>query len=293
MTNTTLKPLRYQDISFAYGRNTVLAHFDLELNPGEVTLLAAPNGRGKTTTLWLAAGLLRPSAGHVSLLGADPFRDRQILGRVGFLADGSPLPEHWTGTQVLRFQRDTFPQWDEAESKRLQESLAFDPSQKVRALSRGDRGKLALTAVLSTRPEVLLLDEPTLGLDVAVRRQLNTEILGRLTRDGCSVLIAGHELAEAERSADRFVLLSEGRVACNEPVAELLERHRLVSWDAGMAEPPAGLDLVPLPNRMGSRALARRWDATLAAPWLHAGGHEVAADLETLYLTMVGGTRHA
>lgn len=293
MKSVSTIPLHFRDVSFAYGRTQVLEHFELQLNPGEVTLLAAPNGKGKTTALWLAAGLLRPQSGAVSVLGSDPFQERTVLGRVGFLAEGVPLPGHWTGHQVLRFQQDTFPQWDAAEAVRLQEVLGFDPSRKVRELSRGDRGKLGITAVLCTRPELLLLDEPTLGLDIVTRRQVSSEILRRLAGGGCTVLIAGHEIAEAERVADRFVLLHDRTLACYEGVAELLERHRIVAWDAGLAAPPSALDVVLLPDRMGPRALCRRWDAQLASPWLKAGGREIPADLETIYLSMVGGLSHA
>jgi ABC-2 type transport system ATP-binding protein len=287
--------LSFSGVDFRYepSKPPVLRNFDFELRPGEVTLLAAPNGTGKSTALWLAAGLVAPNRGEVRLLGQDPFEQRDVLGRVGFLAEGAPLPDGWTGRQVLAFQRDTFPQWDDAECERLVAEFGLDLSQRVKSLSRGQRGKLGLVTVLSTKPEVLLLDEPTLGLDVATRRHLLSEILGRVAEHGCSILIAGHEIGEAEAAADRFVLVSDGKVVCNELVSDLLERHRILEWDAPTPPPPEALDLMHLPGPLGRRALAHSWDESLANLWLERGGRAGPADLETIYLSLTGGLHHA
>jgi len=275
-------------VEFGYGREAVLRDFSLVLSPGEIVLLAAPNGRGKTTALWLAAGLLRPRKGSVRVFGRDPFRDRGVLGRVGFLAEGSPMPEAWTVAQVLAFQRDTFPRWDEGECDRLLRVFKLDAKQRVRALSRGQRGKLGLITVLATYPEVLLLDEPLLGLDVATRRMLTSEILGRVADGGCSILLTGHEIAEAETIADRFVLLDDGHVTCDEGVADLLARHRMLSWDAPVPPPPEALQPAFLPWALGRRALACDWNEDVARLWMAQGGQVHPADLETVYLSLTG-----
>lgn len=286
-------PLELSGIHYRYEKTPVLQDFSLTLRAGEVTLLAAPNGSGKTTALWLAGGLLKPDAGVVRVFGQDPFHQRHILDRVGFLAEGAPLPPTWTAAQVLDFQRGTFSRWDDVLCRELLERFRLSLQARVRTLSRGERGKLALLAMLCTRPELLLLDEPTLGLDVATRRQVTSELLDRLAQDGCTVLISSHEIADAERSADRLVLLQQGKAVCDAPVADLLLRHRLLAWEAPLESPPKALDLLPLPDRMGQRALARRWDAALAAPWLSRGGREAPADLETIYLSLTGEVTHA
>jgi ABC-2 type transport system ATP-binding protein len=144
--------LAFSGVRFGYGREPVLDGFELELRAGEIVLLAAPNGTGKTTALWLAAGLLAPGRGHVRLFGRDPFRDRGVLDRVGFVAEGAPLPESWSGDAVLAFQRDSFSRWDDAECNRLVRAFRLDTGKRVRELSRGQRGKLALAAVLASRP---------------------------------------------------------------------------------------------------------------------------------------------
>ena len=285
--------IEFADVDFAYGRTPVLSGFSLALGPGEVVLLAAPNGRGKTTALWLAAGLLRPDRGTVRVLGRDPFADRGVLAQVGFLAEGSPLPESWTVAQVLRFQRDTFGRWSEDDCARLMQRFRLEPKTRVRELSRGQRGKLGLVSVLSTMPQALLLDEPLLGLDVVTRRALTSEILGRVADTGCPILLTGHEIAEAEPLIDRFVLIASGRVVCDEPVADLLSRHRLLAWESPVPPPPAALSPIMLPWALGRRALVCEWDADLARLWLSQGGRCEAADLETVYLALTGELEHA
>jgi len=194
---------------------------------------------------------------------------------------------------VLRFQRDTFPSWNEQEVERLVSSFRLDLAVRVNALSRGQRGKLGLVTVLATRPEALLLDEPTLGLDLATRRHLLSEILGKVAEDGCTIVIAGHEIGEAEAVADRFVLVHDGHVTCNEDVADLLVRHRVLDWDEPTPPPPEGLDYILLPSAFGHRALAHSWNEELAALWLSRGGRAAPANLETVYLSLTGALEHA
>jgi ABC-2 type transport system ATP-binding protein len=283
----------FEGVSFAYDRKAILERLDLRVQAGEVVLLAAPNGAGKSTALWLAGGLLRPASGSVRVLGHDPFRERHVLGRVGFVAEGAPLPESWTGHRVLSFQRDTFPRWDEPGCKRLVSTFGLDLSQRVKALSRGHRAKLGLVAALSTRPELLLLDEPMLGLDVATKRMVFAEILGRVAEAGCTIVMSGHEIDEAESYADRLVLIRDGRVEQDEKITTLLDRYRILVWDERVRTPPAELDLVMLHAPTGKHALARNRHPGLEASWAAAGGKIHPADLETIYLAFTGELDHA
>lgn len=285
--------MSFEGVSFGYDRRPILSDLHLRIHAGEVVLLAAPNGTGKSTALWLAGGLLRPAAGRIRVLGHDPFTERHVLGRVGFVAEGAPLPDTWTGQRVLRFQRDTFPRWDEPGCKRLVSTFGLDLSQKVKALSRGHRAKLGLVAALSTRPELLLLDEPMLGLDVATKRMVFAEILGRVAEGGCSIVMSGHEIDEAESYADRLVLIRNGRVEQDAKITTLLDRYRILIWDERVPSPPPELDLVMLHAPTGKCALARNRHALLEASWEAAGGKIEAADLETIYLAFTGELDHA
>jgi len=292
--DSTIEPtLAFTGVRFGYGREPVLDGFDLALRPGEITLLAAPNGTGKTTALWIAAGLLRPQRGTVRVFGRDPFRDRGVLDRVGFVAEGAPLPDSWSADAVLAFQRDSFSKWDEDECNRLVRSFRLDTRKRVRELSRGQRGKLALAAVLASRPELLLLDEPTLGLDVATRRVLLSELLAGVAEHGCPILLTGHEIAEAEAVVERIVLVDHGKVIHDERVDDLLSRYRILAWEQPTPVPPADLDLVYLPWALGRRALAQDWNEDVARLWLAQGGRVERADLETVYLALTGELAYA
>lgn len=285
--------LQFHEVVFAHDRAAVLDGFDLEVREGEVVLLAAPNGRGKTTALWLAAGVLRPARGRVRVFGRDPYRERVVLGRVGFVPEGAPLPERWNGRRVLDFQRATFPRWDDAACRRLVDNFELDLRKQVRELSRGQRGRLAIVAALCTRPDLLLLDEPTLGLDVATRRKVTAEILGRVAEEGIPIVIAGHDVAEAELSADRLVIMEHGKVLHDERITEVLEAHRILTWDASVPEPSPQLDLLELSAISGRRALARRVLDGPLAQWQRHGGRVEPADLETVYLARTGELDHA
>jgi len=285
--------MSFESVSFAYDRKPILAGLDLRVQTGEVVMLAAPNGAGKSTALWLAGGLLRPAAGRVRVLGHDPFRERRVLGRLGFLAEGAPLPESWTGHHVLKFQRDTFPRWDEPGCQRLVSTFGLDLSQRVKGLSRGYRARLGLVAVLSTKPELLLLDEPLLGLDVATRRMVFAEVLGRVAEAGCTIVISGHEIDEAQSFADRLVLIRDGRVEQDMSIAALLDRSRILVWDERVPSPPSELELVMLQAPTGKRALARTRRPELEERWMAAGGQILAADLETIYLAFTRELDHA
>lgn len=285
--------LQFHDVTFAHGRAPVLERFSLEVRAGEVVLLAAPNGRGKTTALWLAAGVLNPARGHVRTLGRDPYRERVVLGRVGFVPEGAPLPERWTAQRVLDFQRATFPRWDDAACRRLVETFDIDRRKQVGDMSRGQRGRLAVIAVLCTRPELLLLDEPTLGLDLATRRKVTAEILGRVADEGVPIVLAGHDVAEAELSADRLVIIDDGKVVHDDRVSELLGGHRILSWDASVPEPSPQLEPLELHAATGRRALACRVVDEPLRQWQRHGGRVEPADLETIYLARTGGLDHA
>lgn len=286
------EPLVFEGVDFAYGRRSVLQGLDLRLRPGQVTLMVAPNGRGKTTALWLAAGLLRPDRGQVRAFGRDPFRDRAVLGEVGFVAEGSPLPETWTGQEVLAFQAASFPRWSDELARELGDLMKLRLDTKVRDLSRGERGRLALAAVLGAQPRLLLLDEPTLGLDVATRRLVTKMVLTRLAADGATVLMATHDIVDAERVGDRMVFLQDGRIGIDEAIPELVERHRVLRWD-GAWTPPPGWEALDLPSAFGRRAVVPRWRPQYEAECRARGVDMSTADLETIYLVLTGEVEHA
>src|SRR5262245_46689873 len=155
------------------GRVTAVRHIDLSVPRGSVCGLVGPNGAGKTTTIRMLLGLVRPSAGHLSVLGMDPvtcsFHVRQC---VGYVPERHNLYPWMKVTQALSFAAMIYPTWDRTEAGRLIELLGLPLARRVKEMSRGELAKLALTIALAHRPHLLILDEPTSGLDPIIRRDL-------------------------------------------------------------------------------------------------------------------------
>ena len=204
-----------------YGERTVLDGVSFTVAAGEVVALLGPNGAGKTTTIEIIEGYRRADAGTVRVLGEDPARaDRPLRARVGLmLQDG--------GFDMRARPRETLRQYaafhaDPLDSFALMERVGLGTvaTTPYRRLSGGERQRLALAVALVGRPEVLILDEPTAGMDPGARASVRALIEG-LRADGLAILVTSHDLADVERIADRIVILNEGRVVASGPPAEL------------------------------------------------------------------------
>jgi ABC-2 type transport system ATP-binding protein len=230
-----------QAVTRRFGRTTALDSLDLRVAPGSVLGLVGRNGAGKTTALRLAHGLLYPDSGSIRVLGLDPVADGlEVRTRVALLSEESALYPWMTVAEILRFASALHPRWDRQLAERLREDLDLDPGARIKALSRGTKAKLALVLAAGTRPELLLLDDPTAGLDPLVRREVLGGILGGLSDDGGAVVYASHLIHDIERVADHVVFLDDGRATLDGPMDELKSRIRRVRavFDDGV---PPGL----------------------------------------------------
>lgn len=195
----------------------VLGVQDLSLAPGVCTALLGPNGAGKTTLLSLLGGRLAGGLGEVRLFGIPREEFGFAISRaIGFVPDDLEGFGWMTARQHLDLRRDAFPEWDEGYAARLVHALAIPMDTPLKALSRGNRAKLAFVSAEGYRPPVLLLDEPTTGLDPVVRRALRAALIEALRRDPHrSVLFSTHLIEDVVPIVDRILLMHDGNIVRN------------------------------------------------------------------------------
>ncbi|HEY6539087.1 MAG TPA: ABC transporter ATP-binding protein [Candidatus Dormibacteraeota bacterium] len=221
--------LSFAGVSKRFGDQVAVRDLDLEVAPGELFGLIGPNGAGKTTTIKMAVGLLRPSGGRILICGHDVQADgRESRRHLGYVPDSAALYDRLTGSEMLQLAADLQGVSAARRRRRIPALLeAFDlasaQGQLIIGYSRGMRQKLALCAALVHDPEVLFLDEPTVGLDPRGARQLKL-MLRTLCDSGHTVFISTHALEIAAALCDRVGIFSQGTLAACGTVAELQAR---------------------------------------------------------------------
>jgi ABC-2 type transport system ATP-binding protein len=212
-----------------YGRRWALRDCTLAIPAGKVVGLVGQNGAGKSTLLQLAAGLLRPTSGTVTVLGGQPGATTAQLAKVGFVAQDAPAYGRLSVAGHLRMGERLNPGWDGELAGRRIADLGLDPRQRAGSLSGGQRAQLALTMAVAKRPEVILLDEPVASLDPLARREFLQTLMEVVAEQGTSVVLSSHLITDLERVCDYLVLLVASRVALAGDVSELLASHHRLS----------------------------------------------------------------
>jgi ABC-2 type transport system ATP-binding protein len=205
--------------------------------------LLGRNGAGKTTLLRLATGVLWPDAGRIRTLGLDPVtQGLEVRARASLLAEESALYPWMTVGQIVSFAAALSATWDGALARDLLRRLDLDEKAKIKTLSRGTRAKVSLLLAVACRPSLLLLDDPTSGLDPLVRREVLETLLETVVGEGGSVLYASHLIGDVERIADRIAVLDGGRLALEGGLEEMKARTaRFTAVFAESAAVPADL----------------------------------------------------
>jgi len=229
-------------LSRSFGAKQALADVSLAVTPGCVFGLVGENGAGKSTLIKHLLGLWRAESGTVRLFGLDPVADPvAVLGRVGYLSEEPDLPGWMRVGELLRYTQAFYPRWDTAYAEDLRGQFGLDADARVRTLSKGQRARLGLIAAEAHRPELLILDEPSSGLDPLVRRDILEAIIRTVTDEGRTVIFSSHLLDEVERVSDHLAMLHRGTLRFCAPLDEIKARHRRISLQFArpLDEPPS------------------------------------------------------
>ena len=252
-----------------YGRRWALADCTLAVPAGRVTGLVGPNGAGKTTLLQLAAGLLAPDSGTISVLGERPAGTTAQLSRVGFVAQDAPVYSRLSVAGHLRMGAWLNPTWDDELAERRISRLGLDLRQRAGSLSGGQRAQLALTLAAANRPELLLLDEPVASLDPLARREFLRDLMETVAEHGASVVLSSHLISDIERVCDYLIVLTASRVRLAGETEELLaSHHRLTGPHRDDRALPASWDIIE-ESHVGKQStlLIRTEDPVLDPAW--------------------------
>jgi ABC-2 type transport system ATP-binding protein len=237
-----MNPIRTEKLTKRYGDTLALDGLDLDVEAGEVYGYLGPNGAGKTTTIRMLLGLHRPSAGRAELFGADAWHDPVTAhSHVAYVSAEPNLWPALTGAETLAFLANVRGGVDGAYRDRLVERFQLDVDKKVRALSHGNQQKVQLIAAFASRADLLILDEPTGGLDPLMEMAFR-ETVREARERGQTVFLSSHILSEVEAVCDRVGILRAGRLVDQGTLSEL--RHLSaqtveVSFDGEVPEPPA------------------------------------------------------
>ena len=217
-----------------------LGPLDLTVPAGAMYGLVGPNGAGKTTTLDLIFGLGLRDAGDIRVFGLDHKKDEVAMKRIAAYVSPhtSYVPWKFVG-RAIQFIRGFYPEWDQDYCDDLLSRFRIDKEDKIATLSLGSAIKLGVVLALARRPKVLIMDEPTMGLDAISKRELFAELLALMGDEDHTVLISSHNLTDLERFTDHIGIINEGRLLLEGATDHLLESHRQISFTLA-GEPPAG-----------------------------------------------------
>lgn len=259
------------EVSRQFGAKTALDRVSISIPAGAVLGLVGENGAGKTTLIRHILGLLRAQSGSVRVFGLDPAqRPVAVLAQIGCLSEEPDLPGWMRVQELVRYVSAFYPTWDQRYAAQLLERFALDPRARIKTLSKGQRARAGLLVALAYRPRLLVLDEPSSGLDPSVRRDILAAIIRTAAEEGRTVLFSSHLLSEVERVCDRVAMIHRGRLVFHGDLGEVKQAHRRVTlrFEAAVTSPPS------LPHAFGWTGAGQEWTALFESPTEHV---EIAA----------------
>jgi ABC-2 type transport system ATP-binding protein len=288
--------LGLERVSVRYGRTRVLEDVSLSVARGSVFALLGRNGAGKSSLVRCILGQQRTAAGEARLFGKPAWGSRtEAMARVGVVPEEPDAPPGMSASQLAAMCRRFYPRWDDASFAGRLERNGVPRDRAFGKLSKGQKGAVMLALALAHGPELLVLDDPTLGLDAVARKELFDELIGELAERGTTVFVTSHDLEGIERLADRVAILKDRRLLLDEPLEDLKGRFRRIRL---MGPAASGVDWGPFETlaatarEWGAEALVTNFsDEALAAFQARVGAAdlEVASlSLEEIFVALVG-----
>ena len=255
--------IEVQSVAKRFGSKAILKELSFEVPRGQTFAFLGRNGAGKTTTILMLLGLLRPDAGRIRVLGLDPRKDAmEIRRRVGYMAEEQAMFGWMRVSQIIRFMAPFYPTWDADLADELSRRFELPMKTRVKHLSKGENCRLALLLALAHRPELAILDDPTLGLDPIMRKDFLRDVVEHLQGSGVTVFFSSHLLYEVEPVADVVAILDGSGIVRQAPTEQLREQVKQLIMPAAdydrLEELPGVLDV----KRRGNRVAAVVADGT-------------------------------
>ena len=294
MTNA----IETKDLTYRPGKSFALENLTLQVRSGAIYGFLGPNGAGKTTTIRLLLGLLRPAGGSITVLGeAIPRRVRHALARIGYVPERPHLHFSLTVEESVRFHAAFYPTWDGEWASDLLHRFGLEGTRGIRSLSKGEMGKLMITLALAQKPELLVLDEPTDGLDPVVRRELLSALLDYVSEREATVFISSHLVHELERVCDWVGVLDRGHLITEMPMQMFKNGiKRIVVSTPPASHVDAPFTVLARESRQGGGETwsVRGWEPSMGSYFAVQGGmlrEVIDLDLEEAFVELLRTAR--
>jgi ABC-type multidrug transport system ATPase subunit len=218
--------IEVNNLSRTFKEQVALDDVTIQLTPGKVYGLLGENGAGKSTLIKHIIGALQPQTGSVKVLGLTPASSPvEVLSQIGYLSEDRDLPMWMRVSELLNYTAAFFDSWDKQYAQELLEKFHLAPNVKVKNMSRGEKARVGLITALAHRPALLVLDEPSSGLDVSVRYDILSEVMRSVTDSGRTILFSSHLLDEVERVTDNVIMINKGKKTIDGHVDTIKEQH--------------------------------------------------------------------
>ena len=251
--------IEISNLTRRFGSKAALNDVSLTVQAGTVMGLVGENGAGKTTLIKHVLGLLKAQEGTVRVFGKDPVADPEgVLSKIGYLSEEGDLPVWMKVDELMRYSAAFYPTWDDEYARKLLQEFGLDPGAKLSKLSKGQRSRAGLLVAMAYRPELLVLDEPSSGLDPIVRRDILGAIIRTIADDGRTVLFSSHLLGEVERVSDQIAIVKNGKILLTDSLDNVKSSHFRITvlFDEPRSMPPE------LVGTLGWGGSGREWFAT-------------------------------